>query len=116
MSTPEVLLNELRTLLHHYTVAANRKADIICEMSGKTDGVWTDPCRLPLVVGKLYFVRVLKADGFCGYDSLKRWESHGWVWVYGHEYKLVDGDRLQVLVPTSPAPASSRRRSQGSKA
>ncbi len=115
MSTPAQLLNELRALQGHYAKAAKRKAMIIAEMNGKTDGAWVNVHRLPLVVGKIYFVRVLMGSGFRSYASIRRWESHGWVMLYGNESKVTEGDQLQVLVPTSPAPASSRRRSQGSK-
>ncbi len=115
MSTPAQLLNELRSLWRHYAEAASRKARIIAEMNAQTNGVWINVHKLPLVVGKTYFVRAHLANGFRTPATLKRWESHGWVALYGTEYKMTDADELQVLVPTTPAKGPAHRRPKGRK-
>lgn len=117
MSTPAQLLLELRAIQKHYAATAERKARILMLMENQTAGTWVDAIRAPLVLGRLYFVRVKWANGGTSPVSLWEWSSSrvSWSTVYGTDHKLSSGDRLQVLVSTQVI-ASLRRRPQGGRA
>ncbi len=115
MSTPAQLIMELRAIHRHYAETAERKARLLALMENQTGGTWANPTRIPLVPGRLYFVRVKWAKGGFSPASIWKWSNtvKGWSTVYGTEHKLVDGDQLQVLVPVQGDSLSPRQPRRG---